>query len=296
MRATTFALFLLAACASQPAATFATPEAAIQALVDCADNQDKAEELLGPGGFDVLKSGDEVADREDLDAVRELVKQKVAFESPTVDRRIALLGKDGWPLPLPLVRENGRWRFDVDAGKDEILNRRIGRNELSTIATLRECVDAQLEYAEEGRDGNPPAFAGKWASTDGKHDGLYWPAAAGQPDSPLGPLVAAATAQGYQRSESGEPVPFHGYYFRILTAQGPAAPGGARSYQDNTGLLRTGFAVLAWPATYRNSGVVTFLVNQQGILFQRDLGESTATAVQQITSYDPDGSWSPVVD
>jgi hypothetical protein len=289
-------LLLLAACATAPAATFATPEDAVQALVDSAENRDRAEELLGPGGFDVLRSGDEVADHDDLDAVRALVKEKVAFESDGDDRRIALLGNAGWPLPLPLVRENGRWRFDVDAGKDEILNRRIGRNELSTIATLRACVEAQLEYAEEGRDGNPPCYAGKWASSEGKHDGLYWPVTGNESESPLGPLICAAAAQGYQRSESGDPVPFHGYYFRILTAQGQSAPGGPHSYQDASGRLSTGFAVLAWPATWRNSGVMTFLVNQQGIVFERDLGETTATVVQQISSYDPDASWSPVAN
>jgi hypothetical protein len=290
------ALSTLVAACTTPTLTFATPHEAVQALVDSADDRSRAEELLGEGGFDVLKSGDEVADREDLDAVRALIREKVAFEAVADDRTIALLGEAAWPLPLPLVKEADRWRFDVDAGKDEILNRRIGRNELGTIATLRACVDAQFEYAAEGRDGGPPAYAAKWASSDGKHDGLYWPAADGEPQSPLGPLVAAAAAQGYQRSDDGEPEPYHGYFFRILTSQGVNAPGGARSYLDDQGRLRHGFAFLAWPATWASSGVMTLLVNQQGIVYERDLGEDTATLAAAITTYDPDASWSPVAN
>lgn len=286
-------LLIVAACAST-AATFATPEAAVQALVDSAEDRALAEQLLGPGGFDVLRSGDEVADREDIDAVRALIREKIAFEDREGKGRIALLGAEGWPLPLPLVREGDRWRFDVQAGKDEILNRRIGRNELSTIATLRACVEAQQEYAEEGRDGNPPCYACKCASSEGRHDGLFWPVADGQAPSPLGPLVAGAAAEGHHHSRDGEPVPYHGYHFRILTAQGGNAPGGARSYADASGRLRSGFAFLAWPATHGSSGVMTFLVNQQGIVFQRDLGEHTDKVAAQITSYDPDTTWAPV--
>jgi hypothetical protein len=281
-------LLPLAACAT-PTLTFATPEEAVQALVDSAEDPARADELLGPGGFEVLRSGDEVADHEDVVAVRALIRERVAFEDEPGGAKIALLGSNGWPLPLPLVRDGDRWRFDVEAGVDEILSRRVGRNELHAV-------EAQHEYADVGRDGNPPAFAARWTSSDGKHDGLYWPASGTDPESPLGPLVAEAAADGYRRGAGREPIPYRGYFFRILTAQGAAAPGGARSYVDADGRLRAGFAFLAWPATYGNSGVMTFLVNHQGIVFERDLGSDTAAAAQQIASYDPDADWQPVVD
>jgi hypothetical protein len=296
MRHPTCSLFLLLGACATPAATFASPEAALQALVDSAEDQARADELLGPGGFEVLRSGDEVADQEDLAAVRAMIREKVAFESDGDDRRIALLGNDAWPLPLPLVREGGRWRFDVEAGQDEILSRRVGRNELHAIETLRACVDAQHEYAAEARDGGAPAYAARWASSEGRRDGLYWPVKDGEPPSPLGPLVAAAAAEGYQHSAAREPEPYHGYFFRILTAQGKSAPGGARSYLDGDQRLRTGFAFLAWPATWGNSGIMTFVVNHQGLVFQRDFGADTVAAAQQITAYDPDASWTPVAN
>lgn len=287
-----FSLFL-PACAA-PLLTFDSPTAALQALVDSAEDRTRAEELLGPGGFDVLRSGDEVADREDLETVRALIEEKVTFETEG-DTCTALLGNDNWPLPLPIVKEGDRWRFDVEAGLDEILSRRVGRNELSTIDTLRACVEAQREYsALAGKDGQA-VFAARFHSSAGKQDGLYWPSADGEPQSPLGPLLAAAAAQGYQHSESSEPAPYHGYNYRILTGQGSSAPGGARDYRDEKGVLRFGFAFLAWPATYGNSGIMTFLVNQQGIVFERDLGPDTADLAQKITSYDPDESWLPTV-
>ncbi|MBX3463956.1 MAG: DUF2950 domain-containing protein [Planctomycetes bacterium] len=288
-------LLALAACAA-PGATFATPEEALQALVDSAEDRTRADELLGPGGFEVLRSGDDVADREDLETVRALIREKIAFEDDGDDRRIALLGPEGWPLPLPLVRAGSGWRFDVDAGKEEILNRRIGRNELHAVATLRACVEAQHEYAAVGRDGQPPAFAARWRSREGRRDGLFWPVGDGETPSPLGPLVAAAAREGYDREDGGDPEPFHGYHFRILTEQGRHAPGGARSYLDADGRLTGGFAVLAWPATWGNSGVMTFVVDRRGLVFERDLGRDTALAAKAITAFDPDPSWQPVVD
>lgn len=283
----------LGSCASSTL-TFPTPGAAMQTLLESAENANAAEELLGVGGFDVLRSGDDVSDRDDLAVVRTLIAQKLVFDEVDDDRCVALLGDDGWPLPIPIVRAGDGWRFDVEAGKEEILNRRVGRNELSTIATLRACVEAQLEYASVGRDGEPPRFAGKWRSSQGTHDGLYWPVAEGGTDSPLGPLVAAADASGYRRSATNVPVPYHGYLFRILTAQGPGAPGGARDYVDASGRLSEGFGFLAWPVSYGNSGVMSFKVNQQGIVFERDLGDRTAAIVAGITSYDPALNWSPV--
>ena len=282
---------LLPGCAA-PLATFETPDAAIRALLESADNDQRAEELLGPGGFDMLRSGDEVADREDLDTVRTLIQEKVAFETEG-DVCTALLGNDGWPLPLPLVKAGNRWRFDVEAGLDEILSRRVGRNELDAVETLRACVEAQREYAALA--GNAGTYAAKWVSSAGQKDGLYWPTVAGEEPSPLGPLLVEAAAEGYRRDADGDPTPYHGYFYRILTSQGASAPGGARDYADKDGKLRSGFAFLAWPATHGNSGVMTFLVNQQGIVFEKDLGAQTAELAKKIASYDPDESWRPTV-
>lgn len=291
--AMTSLLALAAGCASARPLTFPTPEAAVQALVDASADQQLADRLLGAGGFALLQSGDEVADQEDLEVVRAMIQKKVAFADAGTGCKIALLGDDAWELPIPLVEEGSGWCFDVEAGRDEILSRRVGRNELSTIATLRALVEAQREYAAVGRDDKPPAFAGRLWSTEGRHDGLYWATAEGEPQSPMGPLVAEAADEGYVRGES-RPAPYHGYCYRMLVAQGPNAAGGARSYLDASGLLTGGFAVLAWPATYGNSGVMTFLVNQQGIVFQRDLGADTARQAAAIQAYDPDLKWVPV--
>lgn len=286
---------LPAGCASKGSATFTTPEEAMRSLIAAAEDPDAAETLLGEGGFELLRSGDDVADYQDLLSVVQMAGEKLTFESVSPDRRIALLGNDAWEFPIPLVSDGDGWRFDVESGREEVINRRVGGNEISTIATLRVMVDAQREYAAEGRDGNPPTYARRLVSSAGKHDGLYWPVADGEAESPLGPFVAAASAEGYGASDGG-PVPYHGYYYRLLTKQGPSAPGGARDYQDAQGRLTPGFAVVAWPATHGNSGVMTFVVNHQGIVFQRDLGADTARAAAAIDCYDPDASWTPTAD
>ncbi len=295
--ASTLALgVVISACATTTRpATFVTPGDAVRALVEATDDPGLAEQILGSDGIAILRSGDPVADREGALAVREMAVRKIAFEDWSDGRKVALLGDDAWPLPIPLVSDGSGWHFDVEAGREEILARRIGRNELSTLATLHAFVDAQREYASEGRDGNPPAFAQKWFSDPGKHDGLYWPAAEGEPESPLGPLVAEAAAHGYRRGEE-EPVPYHGYHYRILTAQGPNAPGGERNYLEASGHMTGGFAALSWPATWGNSGIMTFLVNEQGLVFQKDLGTDTASAAEHIERYDPDASWTPTGD
>ena len=286
------ACVLLAACAAPRPATFATPEDAVHRLVAAAEDPAAADELLGEGGFELLRSGDDVADRLDFEAVVGLVREGLAFEDLGPDRKLALLGRERWELPIPLVRGDDGWRFDVEAGREEILNRRIGHNELSTICSLRELVEAQREYAALGH-GGPGIYAPRVLSSAGKRDGLYWPTAAGEPPSPLGLLVAEAFEEGYR---AGQELPYRGYYYRLLTAQGPSAPGGARSYLDAQGRLAGGFAVLAWPATYDNSGVMSFLVNQQGLVFQKDLGPDTVQAAPRIDAYDPDASWTPTAD
>jgi hypothetical protein len=283
-------------CVTKSSLAFDTPEDAVHYLMVSAEDPEAAEQLLGPGGFDLLRSGDEVADRQDFEAVVELMREKLAFEDLGDGRKLALLGDDAWELPIPLASDEHGWHFDVEAGREEILNRRVGRNELSTIETLRAVVEAQREYAAAPRDGIPPAFAQRLLSSPGRHDGLYWPATEGQEESPLGPFVAEAAEEGYKGAGQGKLIPYHGYFYRLLTAQGASAPGGARNYLDKQGRLTGGFAVVAWPATHGNSGVMTFLVNQQGIVFQRDLGPQTAEAAARIQSYDPDEGWMPSVD
>jgi hypothetical protein len=295
------AVFLLAAAASDPvppAGSFKTPEEAVQALSADIEKQDGAltEALFGKNWREMLGSGDEVADREDALKVRAMILEKVGFEDIEGGRKVVLLGNDEWPFTIPLVKEGESWRFDVEAGREELLNRRIGRNELLTLATLHDFVDAQREFFAQGRDGNPPAYAQKLWSDEGKHNGLFWPAADGEAVSPVGDLVAAAAAEGYRRDGDADPDPYHGYYFRILKGQGKSAPGGERSYLDVKGLMTKGFAAIAWPAVYDSAGVMTFIVNQQGIVFQKDLGEGTAEAVKAITAYDPDETWDPTAD
>jgi len=291
--AATAACFLLAACAATRGASFATPEDAVYRLVAAAEDPAAAEELLGDGGFDLLRSGDDVADHQDVEAVAALVREGLKFEDVGPDRKLALLGREGWELPIPLVREAGAWRFDVEAGREEVLNRRVGRNEISTLATLRALVEAQHEYAALGHAG-PGVFASRILSRAGERDGLYWPTNEGEEPSPLGELAAVAFEEGYRAGE--QPLPYHGYFYRLMTAQGASAPGGARSYLDSDGRLDRGFAVLAWPATYDNSGVMTFEVNQQGLVFQKDLGRDTARLAARIQAYDPDASWAPTGD
>jgi len=286
---------LFAGCASVPAASFETPQAAVQRLVTAADDPATADELLGPGGFSLLRSGDDVSDREDLEFVRSLIEERLEFLDVTEDCKIALLGTDHWEFPIPLTRVDGHWRFDVEAGREEILNRRVGRNELSTLATLLAIVEAQREYVKESRDGQPASYASHFMSKEGLHDGLYWPVSEGQDTSPLGPLIASAASEGYRPDDEG-PTPYHGYFYRMLTEQSADAPGGARQYLDEQGHLIDGFAVLAWPATYGNSGVMTFLVNRLGIVFEKDLGRSTPKAIERIQAFGPDRSWSPVAD
>ncbi len=289
------ALAALVGCARGPAGTFATPEEAVQAVAEIAGTGDaaKAELVFGPSGAELLQSGDELADREDALRVKQLILEKVVFESKDPSTKIAVLGEDGWQFPLPLVLENGRWRFDADRGREELLNRRIGRNELLALASLRAYVDAQSEYRSGSWDGRPHSYARRFLSGEGQHDGLYWPASEGQHESPLGPLYAEAADD---LSEGDGPRPFHGYYFRILEAQGAHAPGGGRSYIDAQGLMTRGFAAVAWPSKYGNSGIMSFLVNQQGIIFQKDLGDETEATIKGVTTYDPDASWAPTRD
>ena len=284
-------LLLVAGCGSPDPGTFATPEEAVQAvagLIGAGDDQ-QTEAIFGPGSAELFGSGDAVAAREDAERVKAMILAKVAFEEFDEKTRVAFFGEQAWPMPIPLVRtaDGKRWRFDTAAGREELLNRRIGRNELSTLTSLHALVDAQYEYRSTGRDDNPPAFARRFFSTAGAHDGLYWEPTEGEALSPLGDLFAEA--EGYGAPEQA----FHGYHYRMISTQGKSAPGGEKSYLDAQGRLTHGFAAIAWPAKYGNSGLMTFLINHQGIAFQKDLGADTGTAVTLVEAYDPDESWDP---
>jgi hypothetical protein len=293
--ATILGFAALAACSRAPAGTFATPEDAVQALAGLIGSGDtrKAEEMFGADGVELLKSGDDVADQEDAARVKAMILEKVAFEDLDASTKAIVIGNEAWPFAVPLVMEKGRWRFDAAAGREELLNRRIGRNELLALASLHAYVDAQREYHSEGRDGKPPTYARRFRSSEGAHDGLFWPVAEGEEESPIGPLYADAADE---LAKDAGPQPFHGYFFRILEGQGKNAPGGERSYLDKKGLMTRGFAAIAHPAKHGNSGVMTLLVNQQGLVFQKDLGAETEAAVAAITAFDPDDTWHPTGD
>src|SRR4029077_18065667 len=211
------------------------------------------------------------------------------------DNFVLVIGKDDWPFPIPLVKRGTSWVFDTEKGKQEILNRRIGENELFTIQTLLAVVDAQREYAMKDRDKNGLLeYARKFASDPGKKNGLYWDTKTGEPERPLGPIMAQAKSQGYQGNAGiSTPGSYHGYYYRILTAQGKDAPGGAYSYLVK-GKMIGGFAVVAYPAEYDNSGVMTFMINHEGKVFQKNLGKNTASIAKSMKEYNPDSTWSEV--
>ncbi len=275
---------------------FKSPTAAMQALVAAARANDAAKLLaiLGPEAEALMSSGDAVEDAADLRRFVARASERMRFETLADGAVIAHLGRQATPFAIPLVKAGEEWRFDTAAGKDELLTRRIGRNELMAIAATRAYVDAQEEYARaQAGQGGAPVYAQKFLSTPGQRDGLYWDPAGGADESPLGPLFASASAEGYRPAAPGAaPQPYHGYFFRILTAQGGNAPGGARSYVKD-GKMTGGFALVAWPAEYGQSGIMTFLVNKQGIVFQKDLGAQTAEIAQAMTAYDPDASWAP---
>ena len=292
-------LAIAAGCARQPAGDegFKTPEEAVSALVAGLQNNDIAglQALLGPGSEELLNSGDAVQDASDRARFLAAYEAKHALIDGDGGQKILVTGEDDWPMPIPLVQRDGRWKFDGEAGIDEVIYRRVGANELGAIDVCRGFVDAQLEYASEGRDGDAAGiYALKLISDEGLHNGLYWATGEDEPPSPAGPFVAAAAEEGYRAGGAGR-VPYHGYYYRLLYAQGPNANGGARDYFKG-GLLTEGFALVAWPADYGSSGVQTFIVNQDGVVFQKDLGEDTATAVESIQSFDPDSSWIAITE
>jgi hypothetical protein len=272
---------------------FATPEEAVKALAAATKAGDRAEvdAIFGPAVKDLL-SGDAKQDSIEFAAFARSMGRYSQLVRKSDDRYVVNVGPQNWPMPIPLVRKDGTWFFDTAAGKDEIINRRVGEDELMAIGVCRTYVIAQREYAAEDHDGSGVLkFAQHVRSTHGTKDGLYWPAPANEEQSPLGPLVAEVHAQGYGgKTTEGEPEPFHGYLFKILTAQGDAAPGGGYSYIIN-GNMVAGFALVAYPAHWGESGVMTFIVNQWGKVYESNLGEGSADAAASITEFNPDSGW-----
>ncbi len=276
--------------------TFATPQDAVNALVEAAKGG-SVEEMLamfGPEGPGLLSSGDPVADRRSREVFVVAAQQGWRLVDRGIGAKELIVGDEAWPFPIPLVEDQKGWRFDTAAGAQEILARRIGRNELAAIRSCTIYVRAQKEYAAQSHDDNPAGlYAQRFASDPGTQNGLYWNTGQGEKPSPLGELAAEAAAEGYTGGPKKEPTPFRGYFFRILTAQGKDAPGGAKSYVSN-GDMTGGFALVAYPAEYANSGVMTFLVNQDGVIYESDLGDETVKLAGAISEYNPDRTWRKV--
>ncbi|HXX80184.1 MAG TPA: DUF2950 domain-containing protein [Thermodesulfovibrionales bacterium] len=277
--------------------TFATPEDAVNALVEAvkANNTKELLAIFGPGSESLVSSGDNVRDKAGRERFVKHFEEKNSLEKQGDDKVVIQVGNDDFPLPIPIVKKGTTWYFDTKAGKEEVLNRRIGRDELKVLDSLYAFVDAQREYASKDRDGNGKMeFAQKFMSSKGKHDGLYWDTKEGEEDSPLGPFVAMASAKGYTvKGRSEKPIPFEGYYFRILKAQGPHATGGAYDYVVKGNMI-LGFAFVAYPAKYGSSGIMTFIVNQEGVIHQKNLGKNTANVAKAMKRYDPDETWKKV--
>jgi hypothetical protein len=273
--------------------TFATPQQAVRALLMAAkaDDMSGLSKIFGPEADQILNSGDAVQDKNSRAKFVDRAEQstKTRIDPRNLNHATLLIGSDNFPFPIPLVRTAGRWYFDTPAGKTEILARRIGSNELDAIAACKAYVDAQYDYATEDRNKNGiPEYARKLISSQGNRDGLFWPGS-DAPATQFASRVKEAGAEGYRR-KGEEPSPYHGYYYRILTSQGPKARGGALDYIQH-GSMIGGFALVAWPAEYRVSGIQTFLVNQDGVIFEKDLGTSTSAVAEAMIAFNPDRTW-----
>lgn len=283
------ACFPIRSMAQQPGQkTFSSPEDASNALVTAAQNNDEKTmlDILGPDGKQIVSSGDETEDAESrANFVRRYEQMHRLVKEPD-GTTVLYIGAENWPTPIPLVNQGNSWYFDTEAGKKEILYRRVGRNELSAISVCQELVAAQKEFYSAQHN----EYAKEIVSDEGQHNGLYWKTAEGEPQSPVGPLVASAFAEGSAKSQDGSPTPYRGYYYRMLTRQGKNAPGGAKSYLVN-GKMVDGFAFVAYPAEYRSSGVMTFIVNEDGIVYQKDIGKKTEVLAKALKEYNPNSSW-----
>ena len=294
-----FAVLLLACFSAGSAAQekgqkrFSSPEEASQALVAAAQNNDEKTmlEILGPDAQDIVSSGDPTQDAENHANFARKYQEMHRFVKVPDGSVMLYIGAENWPAPIPLRMKGNAWFFDTEAGKMEILFRRIGRNELSAVRICQELVAAQKDYYAMQHS----EYAKQIYSDEGQHNGLYWKVAEGEPQSPIGPLVASAVAEGYMKGRAGPPTPYRGYFFHILTRQGKDVLGGAKSYLMN-GKMTAGFAFIAYPAEYRSSGVMTFIVNQDGIVYQKDLGEKTESLGKLMQEYNPDASWRKAED
>ncbi len=274
---------------------FATPNEAATVFLAALHKSDEKQliAIFGPDAKEMLSSGDPVDDRRQREVVSAAAAQEWAVVDKYGDAKELVVGDERWPFPVPIVPEGSGWRFDTAAGIEEVLARRVGRNELVVINLCRAYVDAQNEYAAQSRDGHPAgAFAQRIRSDDGTRNGLYWPTTAGEPASPIGALVASATSDGYDNQNRDQPSPFHGYYFKILTGQGSDASGGAKSYVVN-GQMTGGFGLFAYPADYGNSGVMSFMVDAAGVVYESDLGEDTLSAGKSFSTFNPSSAWKP---
>lgn len=290
-------LAVLAMLAAAPAASaqqaFGSAEDAAAALAGAAKAGDVKQlvDILGPEGAKIASSGDPVADAGIRERFAGAYAEKHSIVPKGDDKVVMVIGNEDFPFPIPIVHTQAGWRFDAREGSLEILFRRLGRNELDAIQTCLAYVDAQKEYADKNRTGaGPGVYAQRFVSHDGSKDGLYWPSSNGEEQSPLGAFVAKASAEGYR---AGTQSPYHGYYYRILTRQGANAPGGELDYVVK-GRMIGGFALVAYPAEYGSSGIMTFIVNHQGTVYEKDLGPQTAKLAQQMTAFDPDPSWKKV--
>ncbi len=275
--------------------SYASPQQAAQALYEVIKSHDikSIYMVLGPGSANLIYTGDEVADREMREDFITAYDKSLKIEKDCETKATLLLGNNEYPFPFPLVKGSKGWQFDAKAGAEELVNRRVGENELFTIKFCLAYGDAQREYAEQDRDGNGLLeYAQRFRSSEGKQDGLYWPTRQGEPDSPFGPLISSAIDEGYS-AEGPAPLPFHGYYYRILTAQGKDAPGGNYNYLVN-GSMIGGFALIAYPARWGASGVMTFMCSHGGTVYQKDLGADTPDIAGKVMRFDPDASWTKV--
>ncbi|MEQ1578083.1 MAG: DUF2950 domain-containing protein [Hyphomicrobium sp.] len=286
----------LAQAASRTQASFSSTGEAVAALIAAVrtEGPEALLTVLGPDGAAIADSGDSVADAARRAKFTTAFDDAHEVKQEDASKAILVIGKESFPFPVPLVAKDGRWQWDTAAGLDEILTRRIGENELAAIEVMRAYVDAQREYAESDRDGTGIQYARRLLSREGRKDGLYWPATSDGDASPFGPLVAQAQSEGYRRTSGSEgPPAYHGYHYRILYAQGPNAAGGAREYIVND-LMIGGFALIATPAEYGNSGVMSFIVSQDGDVFEKDLGPDSKQVAARIRSFDPDTKWRKV--
>jgi hypothetical protein len=284
--------------AEQGRTHYRSPTAAVDGLLEAARAKDPKAliAVFGPESSELLSSGDEVMDQDAKRRFLERADLRTSLDREADNRVVLSFGEDDWPFPIPLLKGDAGWYFDTEEGANELINRRIGRNELNTIAVAHSYISAQNEYYDLAPQGEgAKQYAQRFLSSEGKRDGLYWPVAEAEPESPLGPLVASAAGEGYQKAadDSTRPRPYHGYLFRILTAQGKNAAGGERNYLTDRGMTE-GYALLAYPVEYADSGIMSFMVNHRGLLFQKDLGKETAQIAEGIKVFDPDASWEPV--